>query len=62
MVYYKKRTIYAQRNTIIFTDSEQHIHHIRVSGTPEVAYKEIYKLLGTKDKLRRKHNLVGSRK
>ncbi|WP_207636008.1 IS1634 family transposase [Desulfofarcimen acetoxidans] len=58
----KKELSTHQRNTIIFTDSEQHIHHIRVSGTPEVAHKEIYKLLGTRDKLRRKHNLVGSRK
>ena len=51
-----------QRNTIIFTDNVHRIHHIRVSGTPELVHKEIYKLLGVKNTLRRKHCLVGSRK
>ncbi len=50
-----------QRNTVIFTDAENKIHHLRVSGTPEKEHREIYRLLGVKDPLKRRHHLVGSR-
>ena len=58
----KKELSTHQRNTIIFTDNGHRIHHIRVSGTTEVVHKEIYKVLGVKNNLRRKHSLFGSRK
>lgn len=58
----KKELSTHQRNTIIVTDNEQRIHHIRVSGMPEVAHQEIYKLLGVKDPLKQKRSLAGSRK
>jgi hypothetical protein len=38
-----------QRNTVIFTDADNKIHHLRVSGTPEKEHREIYRLLGVKD-------------
>jgi len=50
-----------QRNTVIFTDAENKIHHLRVSGTPEKEHREIYRLLGVKDPLKRRHHLAGSR-
>ena len=43
------------------TDEEDQIHHIRVSGTPEKSHSEIYKILGVKDPLKRKHEIVGKR-
>lgn len=51
-----------QRNTIIVTGNDGKIYHIRVSGMPEVAHQEIYKLLDVKDPLKRKKCLAGSRK
>jgi transposase len=51
-----------QRNTIIMTDKKDQIHHIRVSGMPEVAHQEIYKLLDVKDPLKQKRSFAGSRK
>ncbi|WP_019412409.1 IS1634 family transposase [Paenisporosarcina sp. TG20] len=50
-----------QRTTVIVTDQKDQIHHIRVSGTPEKNHNEIYKLLGVKDPLKRKHEIVGQR-
>ena len=50
-----------QRTTVIMTDADEQIHHIRVSGTPELEHTQIYKLLNIKDPLRRKHQLVGKR-
>jgi len=50
-----------QRNTVIFTDADNKIHHLRVSGTPEKEHREIYRLLGVKDPLKRRHHLAGSR-
>jgi len=34
-----------QRSTIILTDSEEKIYHIRVSGTPESTHQDIYRKL-----------------
>jgi len=50
-----------QRNTVIFTDADNKIHHLRVSGMPEKEHLEIYRLLGVKDPLKRRHHLAGSR-
>lgn len=50
-----------QRSTVILTDKEDQIHHIRVSGTPEKSHNDIYKLLRVKDPLKRKHEVVGKR-
>lgn len=50
-----------QRSTVIFTDADNKIHHLRVSGTPEKEHREIYRLLGVKDPLKRRHHLAGSR-
>jgi len=50
-----------QRNTVIFTDAHNNIHHVRVSGVLEKEHREIYRLLGVKDPLRRTHRLAGSR-
>lgn len=50
-----------QRSTIILTDEEEQIHHIRVSGNPETTHNEVYKKLGVKDPLKRDHKIVGKR-
>ena len=50
-----------RRNTIIFTDSNNEINHLRVSGIPESNHKEIYKLLDVKDPTLRIHKLAGIR-
>lgn len=50
-----------RRNTIIFTDSNNEINHLRVSGIPESKHKEIYKLLDVKDPTKRIHKLGGIR-
>lgn len=50
-----------QRSTVIMTDEDDQIHHIRVSGTKEKSHNEIYELLEVKDPLKRKHEIVGKR-
>ena len=50
-----------QRSTVILTDEDDQIHHIRVSGTPEKNHNEIYKKLGVKDPLKTNHRIVGKR-
>jgi len=45
--------------TIIFTDSNNEINHLRVSGIPESKHKEIYKLLDVKDPTKRINKLAG---
>lgn len=50
-----------QRTTVIMTDVNDQIHHIRVSGIPESEHTQIYKLLKVKDPLKRKHQLIGKR-
>ena len=43
------------RTTVIMTDSEGAIHHIRVSSSPETHQKKIYDMLGVKDRLGKVH-------
>jgi transposase len=50
-----------QRSTVMFTDADNKIHHVRVSGMPEKEHQEIYRLLDVKNPLRRTHRLAGSR-
>ncbi len=49
-----------QRSTVIFTDNKENIHHLRISSTPESEHKTIYDALNIKDKLKRKHNIMGT--
>jgi transposase len=37
-----------QRSTVIITDKEQRIHHLRISGQPEPCHSEIYRILKIK--------------
>lgn len=57
----KKQLSTHQRSTVIMTDEEDQIHHIRVSGMPEKNHNEIYNLLGVKNPLKRKHEIIGKR-
>lgn len=50
-----------QRTTVMMTDEEDQIHHIRVSGIPESEHTKIYQLLKVKDPLKRDYQLVGRR-
>ena len=50
-----------QRTTVLITDEYDQIHHIRVSGTMEKSHKEIYKLVGVKDPLKRKPEMIEKR-
>ncbi|UOF91014.1 IS1634 family transposase [Fodinisporobacter ferrooxydans] len=50
-----------QRSTIILTDDQDQIHHVRISSTPESAHQEIYRLLNVKDPLKRKHTVIAKR-
>ena len=50
-----------QRSTIIFTDEQNDIHHIRISGTPETIHRDIYKNLGISVFQKRRHEKIGRR-
>lgn len=50
-----------QRTTVILTDEDDQIRHIRVSGKPEKIHKELYDLLDVRDPLKRKHEIVARR-
>jgi transposase len=50
-----------QRSTVMLTDENDQIHHIRVSGMPESCHNDIYKKLKVKDPLKREHKIVGQR-
>jgi len=43
------------RTTVIMSDSEGGIHHIRLSSTPETNHQQIYDMLGIKDNLGKIH-------
>ena len=43
------------RTTVIMTDSDGAIHHIRVSSSPETHQKKIYDILAIKDRLGKVH-------
>jgi len=51
-----------QRNTVILTDAEDIIYHIRVSGSPETEHTEIYNRLSVNNPLKRIKCKVGKRK
>ena len=57
----KKELETHQRSTIILTDEEGKIHHIRVSGVPESQHQKIYQILNIKDRLKRRHKIMGNR-
>lgn len=50
-----------KRSTVIFTDEDNQIHHIRVSSMPESVHEEIYRLLNVEDITKRVYNLAGFR-
>ena len=50
-----------QRTTIIMTDENDQIHHIRSSGIPESEHKELYRILNIKDQLKRNRSVKGKR-
>ncbi len=57
----KKQLSTHQRTTVIMTDADKRIHHCRISGMPESAHQEIYRLLNVKDPLKRVNQMAGSR-
>jgi len=57
----KKQLSTHQRSTVVFTDKNEIINHIRISGSPEHAHKEIYKMLGVKEFIKRIHEKLGKR-
>ena len=42
-----------QRSTVVMTEENGSIHHIRLSGAPESEHKKIYEILGVKDLLKK---------
>lgn len=50
-----------QRTTVIMTDDNDQIHHIRSSGIPESEHKELYRILNVKDPLKRNRTIKGKR-
>ena len=57
----KKELSTHQRTTVIFTDSNNVINHIRVSGTLGIQHHEIYTLLNVKDITKRIHKMAETR-
>ncbi|MDO9534101.1 MAG: hypothetical protein Q7J85_01935 [Bacillota bacterium] len=49
------------RTTVILTDDQDKIHHIRVSGTPEKEHQEIYEKLEVPMLLKRHYSYVATR-
>lgn len=50
-----------QRITVVFTDKNEEINHVRLSANPEHTHKEIYKILGVKGFTKRTHEKLGKR-
>ena len=50
-----------QRSTVVVTDDQDRVHHIRVSGKAESVHKEIYQKLNVVDLLKRSHRTVERR-
>lgn len=50
-----------QRSTVVMTAADGRIYHIRVSGNPESAHQDIYRILAVQDPLKRKRNIAGNR-
>ena len=57
----KKELSTHQRSTVVITDADKAIHHIRVSGMPEGIHQKIYNLLNVKDPLKKNHQKKGTR-
>jgi len=57
----KKQLATHQRITVILTDAQKRIHHLRLSTTPESVPQEIYRILNVKDPLKRLKRLAGTR-
>jgi len=57
----KKQLSTHQRTTVVFTDKNEIINHLRISGSPEHTHKEIYKLLDVKNFTKRIHEKLGKR-
>lgn len=49
------------RNTIVFTDKDKLINHIRQSAQPEPSHVDIYRKLNVRDPLKRNHYIAGRR-
>lgn len=50
-----------QRSTVILTDDQGQIHHLRLSGTPEAAHQDIYAALGVSPLKKRERTYVATR-
>jgi len=50
-----------RRDTLIFTDDQKRIHHIRQTGAPEPAHLEIYRKLAARHRMARVHEIVARR-
>ncbi len=50
-----------RRNTIVFTDKDKLINHIRQSAQPESSHVDIYRKLNVRDPLKRNHYIAGRR-
>jgi transposase len=50
-----------QRTTVVMTDDNDQIHHIRSSGIPESEHKKIYRILNVKNPLKRNRSLMVKR-
>ena len=49
------------RNTVILTDEDETIHHIRVSGDIEPCHRDIYQKLNVTNPIKKTHHQVGRR-
>ncbi len=50
-----------RRDTLIFTDDQRRIHHIRQTGAPEPAHLDIYRKLAASHRMARVHEVVARR-
>ena len=50
-----------RRDTLIFTDDQRRIHHIRQTGAPEPAHLDIYRKLAVGHRMERVHEVVARR-
>ena len=54
----KDRLMTHTRSTMVLTSDKGEVYHLRVSGQPEPAHREIYRLLGVKDPLGRRKSIA----
>ena len=50
-----------RRDTLIFTDDQRRVHHIRQTGAPEPAHLDIYRKLAVGHRMERVHEVVARR-